>query len=310
MLALEAPQTPTFYFIGVSTGQSSIMRVFPDWATAWGLDASIKGIDIPLGAEPQVYRQVVQHIRSEPQAKGALVTTHKLDLYAAARDLFDGLDPRARCTAELSCISKRGSALWGHAKDPLTAGLALEQFLPEQYWHTTDAAVLCLGAGGAALAISLYLSEQTAKPRRLTLIDISKERLEHIRAVHASLASDLDIQYLLHHSVRENDALLAALPAGSLVINATGMGKDRPGSPLSDDAVFPKAGFVWELNYRGSLDFLRQAQQQAATRGLQVEDGWVYFLHGWTQVIAEVFDAWLSPTLFRRLDAIAASYRR
>ena len=37
---------PTIYFIGVTTTQSSIMRVFPEWAKALGLkDAVIKGID-------------------------------------------------------------------------------------------------------------------------------------------------------------------------------------------------------------------------------------------------------------------------
>ena len=38
------------YFIGVTTGQSSIMRIFPIWAKALGLDACIKGIDITLHA--------------------------------------------------------------------------------------------------------------------------------------------------------------------------------------------------------------------------------------------------------------------
>ena len=37
---------PTIYFIGVTTGSSSIMKVFPKWAKALGLnDAVIKGID-------------------------------------------------------------------------------------------------------------------------------------------------------------------------------------------------------------------------------------------------------------------------
>ncbi len=36
--------------------------------------------------------------------------------------------------------------------------------------------------------------------------------------------------------------------------------------------------------------FLDQARAQAKSRNLTVEDGWVYFIHGWTRVIAEVFD--------------------
>ena len=46
---------------------------------------------------------------------------------------------------------------------------------------------------------------------------------------------------------------------------------------------------MWELNYRGTLEFMHQAEAQRERRGLLIEDGWTYFIHGWTQVIAEVF---------------------
>ena len=67
------------------------------------------------------------------------------------------------------------------------------------------------------------------------------------------------------------------------------MGKDRPGSPLTDNCKFPKHGIVWEFNYRGTLEFMHQAEAQKDERDLQIEDGWTYFIHGWTQVISEVF---------------------
>lgn len=44
---------PTMYFIGVTTNKSSIMKVFPAWAKELDLDASLKGIDLPLGAPPE-----------------------------------------------------------------------------------------------------------------------------------------------------------------------------------------------------------------------------------------------------------------
>ncbi|MGB3990266.1 MAG: hypothetical protein WBL32_06995, partial [Acetivibrionales bacterium] len=98
---------PTFYFIGVTTSKSSIMKVFPLWAKALGLkDAVIKGIDIEIHAKPEVYREVVQFIKDDELSLGALVTTHKIDLYNAAKDLFDYLDPYATMFSELSCISK------------------------------------------------------------------------------------------------------------------------------------------------------------------------------------------------------------
>lgn len=99
---------PTLYFIGVTTGKSSIMKVFPAWAEYLGLkDAVIKGIDFKLHDEPEAYREAVEFIRNDPLSMGALVTTHKIDLFHACRDMFDVIDPHALLMDETSCISKR-----------------------------------------------------------------------------------------------------------------------------------------------------------------------------------------------------------
>ncbi len=85
------------------------------------------------------------------------------------------------------------------------------------------------------------------------------------------------------------------------------MGKDRPGSPLGDGVRYPRDAVVWEFNYRGTLEFLRQAQAQQAERGLLIEDGWRYFVHGWSQVVADVFDIPMpAETVDRLADAATA----
>ena len=90
---------------------------------------------------------------------------------------------------------------------------------------------------------------------------------------------------------------------GALVINATGLGKDAPGSPLTDNGIFPEQAVVWDLNYRGQLVFLDQARHQETSQKLQVEDGWTYFIYGWTRVIAEVFHVDI-PTAGHAFDEI------
>jgi shikimate 5-dehydrogenase len=42
----------TMYFIGVTTGKSSIMKVFPAWAEHLGLNAVMRGIDFPPNSDP------------------------------------------------------------------------------------------------------------------------------------------------------------------------------------------------------------------------------------------------------------------
>ncbi|MDR2373475.1 MAG: hypothetical protein LBD77_05130 [Bifidobacteriaceae bacterium] len=312
---LRPAERPTFYFIGVTTGSSSIQRVFPAWAAELGLDARMQGIDLPIHAPDDQYRRVVEFIRDDPGSLGALVTTHKIDLYRAARDLFDERDFFAELTGETSCISKRAGGLVAHAKDPISSGLALDAFIPAGYWSShPGATAVAMGAGGSTVAMSWYLTQPGRgddRPAEFVVTNRSQPRLDSLRRIHGRLGADTPFRY--EHCPRPelNDALVSSQPAGSLIVNATGLGKDAPGSPITDAAVFPRGGFAWDLNYRGELVFLDQAKAQAAAAGLTVEDGWVYFLHGWTQVIAEVFQIEI-PTAgpqFDRLSELARAAR-
>jgi len=303
----------TLYFIGVTTGKSSIMKVFPAWSQELKLHAVIKGFDFPPDARPGQYREVVAFIKNDPNSLGALVTTHKINLFRACRDLFDGVDPYAQILEEVSCLSKQGYGLWGHAKDPISCGLSLEAIVDDGYWHRSGGELLILGAGGASLALTLYLHNKMVDsgdvPARIMVTDRNDERLREMRALHSRIGMKIPVNYHLNLTLEENDACVKALNPGSMVINATGMGKDRPGSPLTDRVVFPENGLVWEFNYRGDLIFLDQAKAQKENRGLTIENGWVYFIHGWTRVIAEVFHKHI-PTHgpdFDHLCAIAAN---
>src|SRR5580700_1848221 len=132
---LVSRPVPTIHFVGVSTKQSSIMYVFPEWAKELGLgDVAINGIDLPLHAGPDQYQQVVTFIRDDANSKGALVTTHKIDLFQAAAPLFDELDWFASLMHEVSSISKRTGKLIGQAKDPVSAGHALTGMIRPGFW--------------------------------------------------------------------------------------------------------------------------------------------------------------------------------
>jgi shikimate 5-dehydrogenase len=308
------------YFIGVTTGKSSIMKVFPEWAEALGLkNAVMKGIDIAIHADPQAYVDVVKFIKEDPLSLGALVTTHKLDLYAAAHDFFEYLDSYAQMFHELSSISKRGEKLCGHAKDPISSGLSLEQFVPKNYWaDNPQAGVLIMGAGGSAIAMCSYFMRPEFKgnyPSKIVVANRSKPRLDEIEAINKDLYAKIDgnitFEYDLTPEPGQNDKVLERMGKGSLIINATGLGKDRPGSPLTDGAAFPDDALVWEINYRGDLRFMHQAEEQkAAGKPLTIEDGWMYFIFGWTQVISEVFDVPIEGEVLDRLNKIAAKFNQ
>jgi shikimate 5-dehydrogenase len=305
-------QSPTIYFIGVTTQKSSIMNVFPKWAKALSINAGIVGIDIPIHADPKDYIDCVDFIKNDPLSMGALITTHKIDLFHASRQLFDYIDPYAEKLEEISSISKKNGKLCCHAKDPISSGLAMEAFVPLNFWSSYGGEVLLLGAGGSALAMSLYLTQSkwgNNVPSRIIITNRSMPRLEAAKRKLEHLNPKVRFEFIHTPNPSDNDIVLEGLKPYSLIVNATGLGKDAPGSPITDEALFPQNSLVWEINYRGKLDFMHQADKQKIERDLHVEDGWIYFIHGWTQVISEVFHISANGKMLQLCNKIAMEMR-
>ena len=310
---VEKKSVPTFYFIGVTTGKSSIMKVFPLWMKVLGREEVVmEGVDCKIHDDPEAYRTAVAQIKYDPLSRGALVTTHKIDLLTAARDMFDYLDPYAMITGEVSCISKLEGRLEGHAKDPITSGASLDAIIEPGYFAKTHGDVLCFGAGGSGVATLLHLINKKDKgdrPKKFTFVNRSQGRLDHAKEMVGGLKTDIEIEYICNSDPLINDKIMQKFPPYSIIINATGMGKDTPGSPITWEGKFPMNSISWEFNYRGELDFLHQSLAQVESRKVKVEDGWLYFVHGWTQVVAQVLHFDLTPALFDQLNQAASTVR-
>ncbi len=310
---MRADTVPTMLFFGVTTGKSSSLRMFPAWAEILGINGRLVGLDLPMNAPAERYREAVAQIKRDPHMAGALITTHKINVLNAARDLFDGLDQDAELCHEVSCIYKRGGRLRGEAVDPINAAKSMTHFIAPGFWRDSGAEILCLGAGGSAVAIVTHFltrADAADVPRKITLVNRSAGKLDFLRALVARFPDNrITFEYVQNTDPQRNDALMATLPAQSLVINATGMGKDTPGSPISDAGRFPERAMAWELNYRGELDFLHQAKRQEAARALTVIDGWDYFLYGWSSVVGMVFDVEITHEKFAQLAQAALRVR-
>ena len=113
-------------------------------------------------------------IKDDPLSLGALVTTHKIDLFAACADLFDEIDPLASLTGEMSCLSKRDGRLIASAKDPITGGLALDALVPAGHFGRSGAEAFFMGAGGSTVAITWHLMRAERgddRPSRIVVSD-------------------------------------------------------------------------------------------------------------------------------------------
>lgn len=303
----------SFYFIGVTTTKSSIMKLFPLWMSALNnTEIKIYPCDLKIHDEPENYRKAVALIKYDENCYGALVTTHKMDLYTAAEDMFDYFDPYAKLLSEVSCISKNNGKLEGHAKDPLTSGASYDHFIEKDYYEKTNALVLIFGAGGSSIATILHLinkKDKSDRPSKIIVVNRSQGRLDHLKEIVTKLNTDIEMEYICNSDPEISDSIMAKLPPHSIVINSTGMGKDTPGSPVTDKGLFPENGWVWEFNYRGELDFMHQAESQVKTRGVKIEDGWIYFIHGWAQVILQALHIKMTPEILEKLEKIANTIR-
>ena len=301
-----------FAFVGVTTSQSAMVGIFPRWMEHLGLgDVQLVGHDLPLNAPGVAYRNLVTSLRDDPGYVGALVTSHKINLFQACRDLFAATGAAAARSGECSCLTLRDGVVEADSFDAPCAGRALDDIPVSVGFGQTSAEVLCLGAGGAGLALTLHLLDRPAdrRPARITVVDVDRFRLTALRNLAGADSAGL-LQVIHTAEPLDLDRAVGALPPESLVVNATGMGKDRPGSPITNDALFPMGGAAWDLNYRGELGFLQQARRQVDDRGIDVHDGWRHFVLGWAAVIERVFDIEIDAAELDRLSDLAESRRQ
>ena len=186
----------------------------------------------------------------------------------------------------------------------------MESILGKNHWQLhPKAEAMVLGCGGAGTAIieQLLSGEEGNTPQKITGLEYNRVRLEKVRNDFSNTK-----KLILEESELSGEnaqGIMTRLPPQSLIVNATGMGKDLPGSPVPKSIDFPEQVIVWELNYRGSLEFYQHAKEQEASRKLWVDDGWDYFLLGWSSVMEEIFHFELTEKLMNQLKKTAKPLR-
>lgn len=262
-------------FVGVSTGESLVHDAMALWQPLLPVEVDVRGVDIDLAADDETYRTLLRGLRDDPSVLGAVVTAHKVRLFQAGRAEFASLDPVAVACREVNAIRRGSDGLMGWARDPVSVGRVVDRI-----WPDSQGEVVCLGSGGTAVALAHHLLSTRADVR-VVCADPSPAAVEQLVRMAPHRVTG-------HVGRGPWDQLVEGAPPRSLVVNATGMGKDRPGSPVTREARMPPSSVVWELNYRGDLPFLHQGREQAEQSRLNVHDGWQLFCHGWAAALSVV----------------------
>lgn len=290
-------------FLGVSTAQSRINTQFKTFGAVLGFSAELVGVDLPIGASGEAYRAFLDSIQHDNSVAGALVTSHKTALFRAGRHLFTSLSADATKLEEVGAIRRTAEGMTGQASDPRAVRRALEIILKSQPpFERRD--VLIFGAGGAGLALAYVLGKDVddEPSGSITLVESDANRYSAVRIILEHLNLQREITLICNGS--SGDDILERSSPGTLVVNASGLGKDAPGSPISDAAEFPSDSIAWDFNYRGSLEFLSQARSQRGERQIFVVDGFDYYIAGWTEVLSYIFNITPSEENHTRLRSL------
>jgi shikimate 5-dehydrogenase len=269
---------------------------------------------------------------ANPGVLGAVVTSHKLRLFNACGDLLDDAEPLVALTREINSVSTR-EGVRAFARDPQSLDIILDGVggpggdsgAPGggggPGGGPAPRAVLCIGAGGAAIALMLamrlditgtlaagrpVLRAGRAARGPLTIVGRDQASLDNIRAVRDRCGIPGEgVALRLAPAAGAVAGCVRSAAAGTVVCNATGLGKTSPGSPLPDLTAFPPGAVAWDFNYRGPLTFLSQARHAGAA----TEDGWDYFVAGWSAALAAITGTELTPDLLSRAVRSARTAR-
>jgi shikimate dehydrogenase len=268
----------------------------------------LETVDIPANSSAAVYQSLVMRLGADPTVCGAVITAHKRAVYDHAVDLLAGADPLAHALGEISVLYRRDGELYATVIDSASINATLLQMGGDDPVTTDQADTVVYGAGGTAIALIACLAADRwpawARPRLLHLVDTSAARLGH--AGEIASRQRLPLPLCLYHSSGEASlADLGPLPDRSLIVNATGLGKDRPGSPVRLPAPWPSGAHVWDLNYRGRLLMLEDARAAAAQRRLTVHNGWLLFINGWAEALAAILGQPIQDEKRRTMDQLA-----
>ena len=224
-----------------------------------------------IKADPLSLRRARHHAQDRPLQ--GLPRPLRRDRSACPPDGGDELPVQAGRQARLPC---QGPDLLRASRSTTSS--------PELTSSGPGAELFSIGAGGSTIALTWHMMRPERGADRPSRIIVSNRSAGAARRdpPHPCARWRAPSRWTTCSppSAADNDAVVARLKPGSLVINATGLGKDAPGSPLTDAARFPEGGIAWDLNYRGDLVFLDQARAQQAERR-PADRGRLDLLHPW-----------------------------
>lgn len=291
-----------YFFLGVSTKSSLVNKTFPIWMDVFSQKIDLETFDLQLRSGPEMYVSFIDGIQRP--CVGSLITSHKTDIFETCSHLFNDISEDAVALREISAVRRdQYGNLFGHNTDIAGSSRSLRRLtLENESWLSGNRNIIILGAGGACLSLIKSIRENIGCANKVLITEKRPDRLETVREIAERNAFEVGLKDASYVSDAINES-----GKNPLIINATGMGKDIPGSPIPNPDDVPGDATFWELNYRGELDLFRRLK--AASKGIMVADGWDFFVDGWMNNILFVLNISLSDEEIRTFRRVSAEFQ-
>ena len=194
--------------------------------------------------EPQKLKQAIQSLRDFEWSGANITIPHKQSVIK----YLDKLDNSAKCVGAVNTIVNENKRLVGYNTDVL----GFKHTLPKQLNYNQQ--VICLGAGGAALAIISALADLGFN--NIAIINRTTERAENLISKVKQHYNKLNLQQITWNNVKESD-----LCNKELIINCTPVDFPLP-VKLDLQNILVNSTCIYDLRYGlKSNEFLNKAKQ-------------------------------------------------
>ena len=276
--------------VGPNAALSEAAAVFDDWAEALDLP-DWELVTVPLATDAG--RDAVQAALAGARAtsvRGVVVRGgSRLSVFEYGGPLVRAADDAVRRFGAVSCLLPTDGGWDGYALDPVATVRVLDRVAGVQYWSSvTSADAVVLGAGSTGRILALSLLQLSPGPRRVLVTDVAQSRLDALIELARERGVSERLVTRRVTGAAGNDDVLDLAAEASLVVNATGIGHESYGSPVTEAAQLPLRGIVWELNHEGPLEFLESVNRQADDLLLRVHDGWDLSLETWAEALSRI----------------------
>ncbi len=239
--------------IGWPVAHTLSPRLHGYWLDRYGID----GAYVPLAVRPEHLTDALQALPRLGFAGANVTVPHK----EAALEVVDTVDPQARRIGAVNTVVVDNGGLRGMNSDGIGFLDNLEAGAPG--WGPGDGPAVVIGAGGAARAIVVALTEAGVPDVRL--VNRTRTRAEH-------LADSIGGPTI----VAEWSDRASALDGAGLLVNATTLGMAGEPALDLDLAALPPDAIVTDIVYAPLQTPLLRA---AAARGNPTVDGLGMLLH-------------------------------